>query len=222
MDLRFSRPHFASAPWVIRTNTGGNVSGACRPGGGAPHACVQSGRGGAGLSQWKRTVVKRVINFERHACTKAVLLDGRLQSLDSASFMMRSTLPIGIICHHERVEAWRARGFHVSGDGQAQRVHGQGAGARHSSARCAAHAHGGVCSGMAAAQPPNGRARTLSSPAILPDMMLATSFSSSARESAASRSACGGRSGVLVPSIVVVSCAGAGGLFGMVKGPGPL
>ena len=112
MDLRFSRPHFASAPWVIRTNTGGNVSGACRPGGGATHACVQSGRGGAGLSQWKRTVVKRVINFERHACTKAVLLGGRLQSLDSASFMMRSTLPIGIICHHERVEAWRARGVH--------------------------------------------------------------------------------------------------------------
>ena len=48
-------------------------------------------------------MVKRVINFERHACTKAVLLDGRLQSVDSASFM--STLPIGIICHHERVEA---------------------------------------------------------------------------------------------------------------------
>jgi len=44
-----------------------------------------------------RTMVKCVMNFERHACMKALLLVGNSLPSNSTSFMMRSTLLIGII-----------------------------------------------------------------------------------------------------------------------------
>ena len=47
-----------------------------------------------------RTMVKCVMNFERHACMKALLLVGNSLPSNSTFFMMRSTLLIGIIWHH--------------------------------------------------------------------------------------------------------------------------
>jgi hypothetical protein len=44
-----------------------------------------------------RTMVKCVMNFERHACMKALLLVGNSLPSNSTFFMMRSTLLIGII-----------------------------------------------------------------------------------------------------------------------------